>query len=317
MNLEGKGMFGVGLANPLVSLVIPAYNAERYVAETIKSVLDQSYKNIEVIVINDGSTDSTESILSGFSDSCTIVSQKNVGQAATLNSGWQMSRGEFVGYLSADDTLEPTAVAQLVAAFAAHPNAVLLYPDYCLIDEKSRHLRDVVAPEFVYRDVVLKGECPVGPGALFRREVLSSTEGWDPLLRQIPDYDFLLRVGLFGEVRRVPGFLAGFRVHDDSQTFTVSDERKTDEYRYVLRKYFERTDIPAYLNHERSRAEANACVLMARLHLRAGRFVAALHCLEEAYGLSASSLLCRRSVRLLLSGLLGRYRYWLTIKFRR
>jgi glycosyltransferase involved in cell wall biosynthesis len=316
MNIEVNKSNGAGMTDSLVSLVVPAYNAELYVEETIESILAQTYKNIELIVINDGSTDSTESVVSKYSEKCKVISQKNCGQAATINKGWQMSRGEFVGYLSADDTLESTAVEQLVAQFAIHKQAVFLYPDYFLMDEKSRRLRSVLAPDFDYRDVVLRGMCPVGPGALFRRVVLDGMGGWDPHLRQIPDYDFLLRVGLFGEVRRVSGFLAGFRVHDESQTFAASDERKTEEYKYVLNKYFERNDVPSDLYNERPRAEANARVLMARLHLRAGRLVAALRCLREAMGMNISSVFNLRSVRLLLNGLVGHYRHWLVMKIR-
>ncbi|WP_271411679.1 glycosyltransferase [Pseudomonas sp. Q1-7] len=316
MSIEVNKLNVASPTGPLVSLVVPAYNAELYVEETIESLLAQSYKNVEIIVINDGSTDATEYVLSKFSGKCVIINQDNCGQAASLNKGWQLSRGELVGYLSADDTLESTAVEQLVAQFAIHKRAIFLYPDYFLMDGSSRRLRSVVAPDFDYRDVVLMGICPVGPGALFKRVVLDSVGGWDPCLRQIPDYDFILRVGLFGEIRRVPGFLAGFRVHNESQTFAASDERKTEEYKYVLRKYFERNDVPWEIYSERPRAEANARILMARLHLRARRLAAALRCLREAMGLNVTSVFSFRSVRLLLNGLFGHYRHWLKMKIR-
>ncbi|MGF6694979.1 glycosyltransferase [Metapseudomonas resinovorans] len=316
MNFESNKFEFSDLSDPLVSLVVPAYNAELYLAETIESILAQSYENIELIVINDGSTDGTQSIMSAYADRCKVVSHENCGQAATLNVGWQISSGVILGYLSADDKLEPTAVECLVSALKRSKSALLVYPDYRLIDEQSRHIRDVIAPEFDHRDVVLQGACPVGPGALFRRELLSCAGGWDVSLRQIPDYDFLLRVGLFGEVVKVSGVLACFRVHGGSQTFAPSDERKTDEYRYVLKKFFDRSDIPDYLRAARPEAEANASVLMARLHLRAGRYLAALRCLKNSIELSASSVFSVQTLRLLLNGLFGRYRHWLMMKIK-
>lgn len=300
---------------PRVSLVVPVYNAENYVAEAIESILAQTYSNVELIVIDDGSSDGSLEILHTYADRCTVISQENRGQSAALNAGWQASTGEILGYLSADDKLESNAVECLVSVWRAHPEAVMIYPDYWLIDESSRAIRRVHAPAFDYTDVVLRGACPVGPGALFKRELLELTGGWDCKLRQIPDYDFLLRVGLFGHVLRVREILASFRVHGGSQTFAASDEAKAREYLYVFEKYFSRDDVPAAFRSERSVAEANSLVLMARLHLRAGRFLRAFVCLRQAYGLVGVTVVSYRNCRLLINGFFGRIFHGLRVAY--
>lgn len=298
---------------PRVSLVVPVYNAEDYISEAIESVLAQTYNDVELIIVDDGSSDGSLEIINNYAERCTVISQENRGQAVALNVGWQISTGDILGYLSADDKLESSAVECLVSAWKAQPEAVMVYPDYWLIDESSRAIRNVEASAFDYADVVLRGDCPVGPGALFKRKLLELTGGWDRQLRQIPDYDFLLRVGLFGDVLHVRKTLAAFRVHGGSQTFAASDEAKAREYHYVLDKFFSRDDIPTVFRDVRPTAEANALVLMARLHLRAGRFLMALGCLKQSYRLVGRAVLSYRNFRLLINGVFGRVLHGLRV----
>ncbi|WP_158904643.1 glycosyltransferase, partial [Burkholderia sp. L27(2015)] len=153
---------------PLVSIVVPIYNAARYIDETVQSLLAQTYSNLEVILLDDGSTDETLTLLQAYADRCIVDSHFNMGQAATLNRGWARARGHIIGYLSADDKLMPDAVKFAVEALSAQPEVALVYPDYELIDENSTRLKVIRAPDYSYARVVLVGECPIGPGAFFR-----------------------------------------------------------------------------------------------------------------------------------------------------
>ena len=159
--------------NPLVSIVIPAYNLGRYLGEAIESVLSQEYKNIELIVLDDGSTDNTRSVLDKYAGRIYAETQPNIGQAKTLNKGWRMSKGDILGFISADDALLPGAVTKSVACFAAHAEAVLTYCDFKLIDADSRPIRRVRTPEFNYDEMLVEVICPPGPGAFFRRSASS------------------------------------------------------------------------------------------------------------------------------------------------
>ena len=115
---------------PRVS-VIPAYNHARYLDEAIRSVLAQDYPYVELIVIDDGSTDATHEVLQQYAGQFQIIRQQNSGQSATLNRGWQISSGDVLGYLSADDTLHPRAVSRAIAVLKDNLNAVGVYPDFC------------------------------------------------------------------------------------------------------------------------------------------------------------------------------------------
>ncbi|WP_263143608.1 glycosyltransferase [Pseudomonas sp. RIT-PI-AD] len=293
------------MSQPRVTLVVPVYNGADFVVQTLEALLAQTYANLQVIVIDDGSTDDSAAVLAPYGDRVTLLRRENRGQAATLNQGWEMAEGSLLGYLSADDTLEPHAVARLVETFERQPAAVMVYPDYWLFDAEGQLLKKIEAPPFVYAEVVLEGACPVGPGALFRRELLQRVGGWDARLRQIPDWEFLLRVGLCGEVLHCAEPLASFRVHEGSQTFAASNEARSGEYAYALDKYFRRDDVPAAIRQRRHLALANGNVLMARLHLRAGRWGRALDCLMTASRAWPAWFTRRQNLRLLLNGVLG------------
>ena len=103
-------------SNPLVSIVIPCYNQGHYLRQAIDSALSQDYPGIELIVLDDGSTDGTQALLASYPDRFYRESHANMGQAGTLNKGWRMSKGEILSYLSADDFLLPGAVRRSVEA---------------------------------------------------------------------------------------------------------------------------------------------------------------------------------------------------------
>src|SRR5687767_10352197 len=131
---------------PLVSIVIPSYNHARYLERAIESALAQDYPHVELIVIDDGSTDGSAALLERYRSRCRVEVQENRGQAATMNRGWRMSRGEVLAYLSADDALHHRAAGAAVAALERDPDAVVTYCDFNLIDPHSAVIRRVRAP---------------------------------------------------------------------------------------------------------------------------------------------------------------------------
>src|SRR3982751_4725798 len=205
-------------STPLVSIVVPAYNHAAYLKECIESILAQDYQQVELIVLNDGSTDTTPDILLAYGDRFRWENQTNIGQSATLNKGWAMANGDILAYLSADDKLRPEAVSEAVAALMARPEIVVTYSDFDLLDEHSRPVRTVATRNFDARDLVLDLVCQPGPGAFFRRGAFLRAGPWDSALRQNPDLDFWLRLSLVGNFLRIPKVLAGFRVHEGSAT---------------------------------------------------------------------------------------------------
>ena len=123
---------------PTVSIVTPAYNQADYLAETIDSVLAQDYPNLEYLVLDDGSTDTTPEVLQRYDGRLNWERHANMGQSSTLNKGWSQARGTYLGYLSSDDRLLPHAVSRLVDALDSHPEVSVVYCDFNLIDKHGR-----------------------------------------------------------------------------------------------------------------------------------------------------------------------------------
>jgi glycosyltransferase involved in cell wall biosynthesis len=291
---------------PLVSIVVPAYNHAHYLAECIDSVLAQTYSSIELIVLDDGSTDHTRQVLEGYGNRFHWESQNNMGQSATLAKGWTLSKGSILGYLSADDVLRPDAVAEAVAVLETRLEIVTTYCDFDLIDDESRTVRSVAALDFDAKDLVLSMICQPGPGAFFRKEAYLKAGPWDKRLRQNPDLDFWIRMALQGDFARIAKNLAGFRVHEGSQTYQSATVVRADEPILIATRFLERPDLPAWIRANSGRATASACLASAQLHLRAGRLVTSANRLFSAMKASPRTLLSIRAIHVLTSALFGR-----------
>lgn len=204
---------------PLVTIVTPTYNQADFLSETVDSVLAQDYPHVEYIVIDDGSADHTSEILKLYDGRIRRESQENIGQAATLNRGWKLGSGEIIGYLSSDDLLKPNAISESVLFMLKNPEAVLVYPDYDLIDVKSGFVRKIDTSDFDYCNMIMNLVCYPGPGALFWKRYFDLEGGWNPDLRQVPDFEYWVRLSQYGDFKRNPKVLAGSRIHENSQSF--------------------------------------------------------------------------------------------------
>jgi glycosyltransferase involved in cell wall biosynthesis len=263
--------FAVTEAEPLVSVVIPCYNQAHYLEQAIASVLAQDYPRTELLVFDDGSTDATREVLAGYRGRFHTESHANCGQSATLNKGWRLARGEILAYLSADDFLLPGAVRTAVDRLRAHPEAVLAYCDFRVVDPDSRTVRHVRAPEYSYADMLVNQVCAPGPGAFFWRRAYEQAGPWDEQLRRTPDFEFWLRLGRQGTFVKVAEELAAYRTHDASQSFAPVSEACSEEMLWVVTRFFATRSLPPELAARREEAFANAHVVTAMWHLRGGR----------------------------------------------
>ena len=131
-----------------VSIVIPVYNSEQFLAESIESVLNQTYKNIEIIAVNDGSTDNSLKILEQYSDKITILSQENQGLASALNLGIAKMSGKWFKWFSPDDILKTHAIEILVNQAKTLPENTIVYSNWEIIDENGKKLRSFSESNF-------------------------------------------------------------------------------------------------------------------------------------------------------------------------
>ncbi|HEY9018778.1 glycosyltransferase [Thiomicrospira sp.] len=266
---------------PLVTIVTPTYNQADYLAETIESVLNQSYPNIEYIVINDGSTDHTEQVLDRYRDRVICICQDNMGQSATLNKGWGISKGEYLSYLSSDDILYPNAIENLIEVIN-EKKYVCVFPDSNLIDIGGKVVKKNICKEFDLEKLVVDQECYIGPGAIFKKSSLEKHGGWDTSLKLAPDREFWIRISQDGEFYFLQKVLAGYRLHPRSISYSEVSESVSNEYLRVLDNYFSTFIVPASLKKRKNEAYAKAKLIVARNFLRSARFKKAFKAHREA-----------------------------------
>ncbi len=303
---------------PLVTIVVPAHNHAGYLAQAIDSVLEQDYPRIELIVLDDGSTDNTRSVLEGYGSRFCWETHTNIGQAATLNKGWEMCHGEILSYLSADDRLLPNAVSEAVKVLTTRNELVMTYCDFHLVDRSGRKLRTVNAPDYDYYKMVVNTVCMPGPGAFFRRKAWEQAGGWNVALKQWPDYEYWLRLGLQGPFARIATPCAEFRVHDNSQTFAPVAFRRAEEPIEILQWYYsEPRKLPADIIAAKPLAMSSAALASAQLHFRAGRVITGIARVCMASRAHWQSLFTLSAWKLILHGVLSRPLMLLRLALRR
>src|SRR5258707_2297565 len=228
---------------PLVSIITPTYNRASYLQETIESLLHQTYHNIEYIVLDDGSTDNSQEILAKYNDRLTWATQPNMGEQRTVNNSWSKASGEFVMVVNSDDLIFPSLVDNAVAVMQAHPEVLVVYPDWYSIDEKSAIIREHRIRDYNYLEQVGLWLCYVGPGALMRRAALQIVPERTTKYRYVSDYDYWLRLGLHGSVIHLAQSLATHRTHDDSAGISQV-KLACNELIDLTKDYFAWPDLP-------------------------------------------------------------------------
>ncbi|MDP3843865.1 MAG: glycosyltransferase [Oxalobacteraceae bacterium] len=264
---------------PLVSIITPAYNQAEFLVATIQSVLSQSYPNIEYIVLDDGSTDHTQDILKKYDGKIRWESHENMGQAKTLNRGWEMSKGEVLSYLSSDDLLDEHAIRNLMEKYVG--DSLIIFGAYRLIDQTGQKIKTKKTIFHGYKDMVHNFNCPIGPGAVFSRDLFLDSGGWNQNFRQIPDYDFWIRAGRHAKFIKIDEEIASFRVHTGSQTFASSTANKSDESIVCINQLFDKSeDLEIKFNKKMSLA--SAYVYSSCLHFRSGRYIESIERLIQS-----------------------------------
>ena len=184
----------------LVSVIIPCYNAECWVAEAIQSCLDQTYRPIEIIVIDDGSTDRSLEVIKSFGSNIQWETGPNRGGNAARNRGFALSKGRFVQFLDADDYLLPQKIQTQVACLESS-GADVAYGDWRHQRHEpdgTAHLEAIqVAGKHADMSEALLGGWWVAPVAvLYRRNAVSRIGGWDESLQAAQDTDLMIRLAL-------------------------------------------------------------------------------------------------------------------------
>lgn len=229
-------------SQPLVSVVIPVYNTERYVASTLQSVIAQSYKNLEIIVVIDGSTDGSHEICLQFEDErIRYVVQENQGLAAARNAGIRVAKGEFVGFIDSDDAWQPEKVARHLQHFESDPDLGVSFSYSALMDDQGRALgtyqKEGSDPAF-FRDFYVRNVMGNGSNALIRMEVFEgrttdkvtfpALDGFLPELKRAEDYELWSRIAYLTRWKMacLPEPLVNYRINPGGLSANIALQRK-------------------------------------------------------------------------------------------
>jgi glycosyltransferase involved in cell wall biosynthesis len=292
---------------PRVSIVTPSYNQGAFLEETIVSVLEQDYPDVEYIVVDDGSTDGSVEIVRRYGNRLAWwASQPNAGQVAAINRGFERATGEILGWINADDTLLPGAISTVVGELERDPGLLLVYGDALFIDEESREVGYLPARQFDVPCMLRALENHVvQPGSLFRRRALELAGPLDERAYYFFDFEFAIRLGAVGRAKRLRKPLATYRVHPDSKS-VGAPLRKAVDYERVAEGF-----VPGPAFPERWRPLAGEA--QAAAYLGAGEYFYAALELERsrrafarALRLQPRYLLQRRPRSLALKSLLPR-----------
>jgi glycosyltransferase involved in cell wall biosynthesis len=203
------------MASPRISVLMPCFNHGAFIGDAIASVLGQTLDAAEIIVVDDGSKDSPEMVVSRY-PGVRLIRQQNAGLAAARNAGWRACTGALVVFLDADDRLLPGALEANLRLLEANPGSGFVYGRYRFIGRdgsrrKDAHFAELGADPFA---AFLRGNV-VGMHAtvMYRREILAESGGFDPGLRACEDYDLFLRLSRRFRVACHPHMLAEYRIH--------------------------------------------------------------------------------------------------------
>lgn len=207
---------------PIISVVIPVYNGEKTIQETIDSVLKQSFGDFELLVINDGSTDETLEIISNIRDErLKVFSYANAGLAASRNRGTSLATGEYISFIDADDLWTPDKLELQLKALQEHPEAAVAYSWTDCINESGNFIyigSHLSVNGNVYANLLLSNFLDSGSNAFIRSSALKVVGGFDGSLNPCEDWDMWLRLATKYHFVAVPKVQVMYRISANSMS---------------------------------------------------------------------------------------------------
>jgi glycosyltransferase involved in cell wall biosynthesis len=241
---------------PRVSVIIPVYQGDRFLAEAVESVLNQNFTNYEIIVIDDGSTDNSHAVLQPYYNSIHYVFQENQGVAAARNRGIQIAKGELIAFLDQDDFWLSDKLASQVAYFESQPNLGMVNSGWQIVNQQG-DLLGKVEPWHQLPNLNLEAWVlwkPVLPSTLmFKRKWLEQVGGFNPQFYQATDVDLVLRLALIGcQADWVCQTTVCYREHPENSSRNTPQQ--AEETWAVLEQFFSRPNLPEKVRQLRNQS---------------------------------------------------------------
>lgn len=260
-------------ATPLVSIVVPSFNQGQFIGDTIRSILSQDYRPIEIHVIDGASTDNTVEVLKSFGDVPELnwCSEPDRGVVEAVNKGFARVNGDIIGIQSSDDMYLPNAIATMVQALTSRPDHGLVYADMETVDADGDFLfRSAIRP-FSVQSFLSKQTWIPQPSAFFRRQMLDVLGGWDDRYFSA-DTELWMRMVFRTKVEKIEQCISQRRLHDEQRNHQAT--KIVDAYRRMVR---DSTDIQASSTRLKRAAKAGTHIHAIRYNATGSQFRASLH----------------------------------------
>ncbi len=282
MSLESY-LQAVNPGSPKVSIITPSFNQAEYIGETVESILSQTYGNIEYIVVDGQSTDSTLEILEKYRDGISaVISEPDFGQSHAINKGIGLASGEFIGWLNSDDILYNDSISVIVQAFANNQDAEVVYGnvDYGSSTQTINHT--IYGSSFEFVDAFRRLSIPMPQqGCFWRRSALVKCGSLDEELHYVLDRDYFIRLADKCSLVYVNKSLGLFRSHPDSKSVLMS-LKWSSELIQIYSYYFSSSCICHSIHRYKAEVMAAVFISSAILSIKSSRFMLAIRYFTKA-----------------------------------
>lgn len=210
---------------PRITIITPSYNQGQYIEETILSVINQDYANLEYIIIDGGSTDNTVDIIKKYADRITYwVSEKDTGQSNAINKGFRKATGDIINWINSDDQLMPGALQKVAASFLQHPDVIMVHGRIEYFGETDPYYsRNLPKKDLTTRYAA--HICMPQPACFYKKKLIDEQGLLDESLHFSMDTDLFIRAGLHYSIFQSEDILARFRLHANSKSVSAFSKK--------------------------------------------------------------------------------------------
>jgi glycosyltransferase involved in cell wall biosynthesis len=223
---------------PKVSVITAAYNHVQFVRQAVESVLNQTYRDFEYIVVDDGSSDGTAEVLKSFGDRIHYIRKENKGVASARNHGIRKSSGDYIAILDSDDAWMPNKLERQMPTFEERPETAVVYSQACIIDAAGKRnsddlLGEPLNPETAFDDLLRHDPIPVLT-AIVKRKCIDELGGFTEPLTAISDWDLWVRISTRWPIAFIPEPLAFYRIHGRNSYITLNNSGQVNRQHLLM-----------------------------------------------------------------------------------
>ena len=239
-------------SNPLISVIIPVYNAESYLGNSIDSIINQTYKKFELIIINDGSTDNSFEIVQSYKDKriISLQNEKNIGNYSSRNKGIKLAKGKYIAIMDGDDIAYPNRLENQLKYLETNNEVIALGTNFITIPDHTES--DLFINSEEIKLSLLKGFYSLlHPSLMIRANYLIKMGGYDESYKYASDYDLICRLVLEGKIENLSDRLMTYRNH----SLQISNNNRRDQLlnAFQIRKKYQINFINKYRHKNQTR----------------------------------------------------------------